>query len=55
MSRSAALRRALAEGVAPDVRKLRPPVSDHVADDRTWNAADLGALVAWVRTIPPID
>lgn len=49
------LRRALTDGVTPDGRKLRPPMIDHVADYRTWNAADLDALVAWVRTIPPID
>ncbi len=49
------LRRALTEGVTPDGRKLRPPMSDHVADYRTWNAADIDALIGWVRTIPPLD
>ncbi|MBS0535695.1 MAG: c-type cytochrome [Proteobacteria bacterium] len=51
----AELRRALTEGVTPDGRKLRPPMSDQVAYYRTWKAADLDALIAWVRTIPPID
>ncbi|WP_082540692.1 c-type cytochrome [Pseudolabrys sp. Root1462] len=51
----AELRRALTEGVTPDGRKLRPPMSDHVAYYRTWNAGDLDALVAWVRTIPPLE
>lgn len=49
------LRRALTEGVTPDGRKLRPPMIDHVAYYRTWKAADLDALIAWVRTIPPLE
>jgi hypothetical protein len=28
---------------------------DYVAYYRTWNAADIDALVAWVRTIPPVE
>lgn len=49
------LKRALTEGVTPNGRKLRPPMIDHVGYYRTWQAADLDALIAWVRTIPPID
>ena len=49
------LRRALTEGVRPDGRRLKPPMIDYVAYYRTWNAADIDALVAWVRTIPPVE
>lgn len=49
------LKRALTEGVTPDGRKLKPPMIDHVAYYRTWKPADLDALIAWVRTIPPLD
>jgi mono/diheme cytochrome c family protein len=49
------LRRALTEGLTPDGRKLRPPMIDHVGSYSTWKPADLDALIAWVRTIPPID
>src|SRR3569623_2401537 len=51
----AELRRALTEGVTPDGRKLRPPMIDHIGYYRTWKASDLDALIAWVRTIPPLD
>ena len=42
---------------APAERGLdwRKRMSDHIAYYRTWNASDLDALVAWVRTIPPLD
>ena len=49
------LRRALTEGVTPDGRKLKPPMIDHVGYYRTWKPADLDALIAWVRTIPPLE
>jgi cytochrome c553 len=49
------LRRALTEGVRPDGRALNPPMIDYIAYYRTWNAADIDALVAWVRTIPPVE
>jgi mono/diheme cytochrome c family protein len=51
----AELRRALFEGVRPDGRRLKPPMVDYVAYYATWTDADKNALVAWVRSIPPIE
>lgn len=51
----AELRRALTEGTAPDGRRLRPPMIDHVGHYRGWKAGDIDALIAWVRSLPPID
>jgi mono/diheme cytochrome c family protein len=51
----AELRRALTEGVSKDGRKLKPPMIDYVAYYKTWKPEDLDALIAWIRTIPPIE
>jgi mono/diheme cytochrome c family protein len=51
----AELRRALTQGVRPDGRRLKPPMIDYVAYYATWTEADMNALVAWVRAIPPIE
>jgi hypothetical protein len=44
----------LKEGVSRDGRKLAPPMARQV-----WFAKmtdqDINAIVAWVRTIPPIE
>ena len=45
------IRKAITKGVAPDGRKLTGPMGfgfyDHMTD------ADLDAVIAWVRTVPP--
>ncbi len=51
----AEIRRALTDGIAKDGRKLKPPMIDYVAYYRTWKPDDLDALIAWIRTIPPIE
>jgi hypothetical protein len=51
----AELRRALTEGISKDGRKLKPPMIDYVAYYKTWKPEDLDALIAWIRTIPPIE
>lgn len=46
------LKRALIQGVRPDGRPLKPPMGARFAkmkDD------DVDAIVAWVRTIPPVE
>jgi len=49
------IRRALTEGVSKDGHKLKPPMIDYVAYYKTWKAEDMDALIAWIRTIPPIE
>ena len=49
------IRRALTEGVSKDGRRLKPPMIDYVAYYKTWKSEDLDALIAWIRTIPPIE
>lgn len=51
----AELRRVLTEGISKDGRKLKPPMIDYVAYYKTWKSEDLDALIAWIRTIPPIE
>lgn len=51
----AEIRRALTDGVSKDGRKLKPPMLDYVAYYKTWNGEDMDALIAWIRTIPPIE
>jgi mono/diheme cytochrome c family protein len=51
----AELRRVLTEGISRDGRKLKPPMIDYVAYYKTWSDADLSALIAWIRSIPPIE
>jgi mono/diheme cytochrome c family protein len=51
----AEIRRALTEGVSRDGRKLKPPMIDYVAYYKTWTPEDMDALIAWIRTIPPIE
>jgi hypothetical protein len=49
------IRRALTEGVSRDGRKLKPPMIDYVAYYKTWAPEDMDALIAWIRTIPPVE
>jgi hypothetical protein len=51
----AELRRALTEGVSRDGHRLKPPMIDYVAYYKTWGPEDMDALIAWIRTIPPIE
>ncbi len=51
----AEIRRALTEGVSRDGHKLKPPMIDYVAYYKTWANEDMDALIAWIRTIPPIE
>jgi len=51
----AEIRRVLTEGISKDGRKLKPPMIDYVAYYKTWKSEDLDALIAWLRTIPPIE
>ena len=51
----AEIRRALTEGVSRDGRRLKPPMIDYVAYYKTWANEDMDALIAWIRTIPPIE
>lgn len=51
----AEVKRVLTEGLSRDGRKLRPPMIDYVAYYKTWQPADLDALITWLRTIPPLE
>jgi hypothetical protein len=51
----AEIKRALTEGVSRDGRKLKPPMIDYVGYYKTWKDNEIDALIAWIRTIPPID
>ena len=52
---NAEIRRALTEGVSKDGHKLKPPMIDYVAYYKTWTSDDMDALIAWIRTIPPVE
>ncbi len=47
----AEIERAIADGIARDGTRLRPPMA--YASYARMTAADLAALVAWLRTLPP--
>ena len=49
------IRRALTEGTSKDGHKLKPPMIDYVAYYKTWKDSEIDALIAWLRTIPPIE
>ncbi|HEY2137002.1 MAG TPA: c-type cytochrome [Xanthobacteraceae bacterium] len=49
------IRRALTEGESRDGHRLKPPMVDYVAYYKTWTPDDMDALIAWIRTIPPIE
>jgi hypothetical protein len=49
------IRRALTEGISKDGRRLKPPMVDYVADFKNWSNDEIDYLIAWIRTIPPID
>jgi hypothetical protein len=47
------IKRAIRDGIGRDGRTLQPPMS-YVWYAR-MNDADLSALVAWLRTLPPLQ
>lgn len=47
------IRRAITQGIGKDGRKLKPPMAFDAYARMTDQ--DLNALVAWLRTVPPID
>ncbi len=49
------IRRALTEGISRDGRRLKPPMIDYVAYYKNWSNEEIDHLIAWIRTIPPID
>ena len=49
------IKRALVDGVSKDGRKLKPPMVDYAAYYKRLTAEDLDALVAWLRSIPPLE
>lgn len=51
----AEIKRALTEGLSKDGRRLKPPMIDYVAYYKNWSNSEIDALIAWVRTIPPIE
>jgi mono/diheme cytochrome c family protein len=51
----AEIKRALIEGVSKDGRRLKPPMIDYVAYYKTWKDSEIDAVIAWMRTIPPIE
>jgi mono/diheme cytochrome c family protein len=50
----AEIKRALTQGVSRDGRAFKPPMARQIYFSR-MTEADLNALVAWIRTIPPIE
>ena len=50
----AELRRVLVEGIGRDGRTLKPPMARHIYFKRMAEE-DLSALIAWTRTIPPLE
>ena len=50
----AEIRRVLVEGVGRDGRKLKPPMARHIYFKK-MTETDLSALIAWLRTVPPME
>ena len=51
----AEVKRALAQGTARDGRELETPMKDHTSYFRGMTDEDLNSLVAWLRTVPPLE
>lgn len=49
------IKRALTHGVSRDGRPLKTPMVDHAPYFRLMTVADLDAIVAWLRTVPPLE
>jgi hypothetical protein len=50
----AELKRALTEGISRDGRALKPPMARQRYFSK-MTEQDLNAIIAWVRTIPPME
>jgi len=50
----AEIKRVLVEGIGRDGRTLKPPMARHVYFKK-MTSDDLGAIIAWLRTLPPLD
>ena len=48
------IKRALTQGVGRDGRRFKPPMARHVYFSKLTEP-DLNAIVAWVRTLPPLE
>jgi mono/diheme cytochrome c family protein len=51
----AEIKRALVDGVSKDGRKLNAPMVDFAQYYKTMTDADIGALIAWMRSLKPVD
>jgi mono/diheme cytochrome c family protein len=49
------IKRAMTHGVARDGRPLKTPMIDHAPYFRLMTETDLDAIVAWLRTVPPLE
>jgi mono/diheme cytochrome c family protein len=50
----AEIKRVLVEGVGRDGRTLKPPMARHIYFKHMTDS-DIGAIIAWVRTLPPLE
>jgi hypothetical protein len=48
------IKRALTQGVGRDGHAFKPPMARQIYFSRLTNA-DLDALVAWIRSLPPLE
>jgi mono/diheme cytochrome c family protein len=48
------LKRALTEGIGRDNKEFKPPMARHIYFSKLTEQ-DLNAIIAWVRSIPPIE
>lgn len=49
------IKRALTHGISRDGRELNTPMKDHAPYFRGMTDDDLNAIVAWLRTVPPLE
>lgn len=49
------IKRALVEGVSRDGRKLNPPMVDFAQYYKTMTDDDINAMIAWMRSLPPVE
>jgi hypothetical protein len=49
------IKRALVEGVSRDGRKLSPPMVDFAQYYKTMTDDDINAMIAWMRSLPPVE
>ena len=48
------IKKALTQGVGRDGRAFKLPMARHIYYNR-MTGADVDAIVAWVRTLPPLE